>query len=338
MNDLRTLLHDAVADVEPELGLPEIQARTSAGPGRRWLPLLAAAAVLAVAAAGGGFWLTQEGATHNPVATHGKPHPKPSGWFAYSSSPTPSTPGGAPPASRVNVAVYYLGHTPGGPRLYREFYGVDSADPVGLTAAARLAVIGNASDPDYTSLWPATTTIRSVRQSVASGLFEVRFAGTPPVTRPAGMTVAQARMSLQQLVYTVQGTAQDTAPLVFFAGNRQLHRVLGIRIATGLERAPAKDALAPVWIITPEQGQVVGRTFEVRGQAATFEANVQWELLAGRKVVQSDHAAAAECCRLSPYSFTVHATPGSYTLVVHGEDASGQGRPVPQDTKQITVR
>lgn len=330
--DLHTVLHDAVADVEPERGLEEIQARTAAQPRPVWRSLAVAATALALVGAGAGFWLTQESTFQTPAATHGKPHPS-SGVGVPTARPSDEG-----SAYRLTVPVYYLGHTPGGPRLFREFYRVDSVDPVGLTAAARLAVIGGSSDPDYTSLWPASTRIRSVTRGGSSGLLEVRFAGTPPVGRPAGMTATQARMSLQQLAYTVQGAAQEVTPLVFLSGDRQLHRVLGVRVARVLPRAAANDVVAPVSITDPAEGSTVGRTFTVRGQAATFEANVQWELLAHGKVVRSGHTTAAECCTLSPYSFTVHAPPGSYTLVVHGEDASGQHRPVPEDTKQVTVR
>lgn len=332
MTDLHTLLHDAVSDVEPELGLAEIQARTSAPTRSRWLPLLAAAAAVAVAAAGAGAWLAHEGTTEAPPATHGKPHP---GKAVGLPTTQPSDVG---PSRPVTVPVYYVGSTPAGPRLFREFYRLDSADPVGLTAAARLAVRGAASDPDYASRWPASTRIRSVRIGEGSGLFEVRFGGAAPASRPAGMSAAEARMSLQQLAYTVQGTAQDTAPLVFFSGDRQLHRVLGVRIPSVLERAAGDAVLAPVSITDPAEGATVGNTFTVHGQAATFEANVQWELLRAGKVVDNGHTTATECCTLSPYSFTVHAAHGTYTLVVHAEDASGEGRPVPQDTKVITVR
>jgi hypothetical protein len=41
---------------------------------------------------------------------------------------------------------------------------------------------------------------------------------------------------------------------------------------------------------------------------------------------------------MSPYSFTVEAPPGDYTLVVHDEDASGGEGPGPwQDTKDLSI-
>ena len=42
---------------------------------------------------------------------------------------------------------------------------------------------------------------------------------------------------------------------------------------------------------------------------------------------------------LAPYSFTVTAAPGDYTLVVHDTDESdGEGIGTSQDTKDITVQ
>jgi hypothetical protein len=76
----------------------------------------------------------------------------------------------------------------------------------------------------------------------------------------------------------------------------------------------------------------------VTGQAATFEANVQWELKQGDTVVRRGFTTAEECCTLAPYSFSVDAPAGTYTLVVHEEDASGgEGNPPSQDTKEIRV-
>jgi hypothetical protein len=57
-------------------------------------------------------------------------------------------------------------------------------------------------------------------------------------------------------------------------------------------------------------------------------------------VVKQGFTTAEECCTLSPYSFEVTAPPGSYTLVVHDEDASGgaEGAGQVEDTKRIVVR
>jgi len=96
--------------------------------------------------------------------------------------------------------------------------------------------------------------------------------------------------------------------------------------------------MAPVQIDSPTDGATVSETFTVTGRAEAFEANVVWELKQGDKVVKTDFATAQECCTLSPYSFEVTAPPGTYTLVVHDTDESGEGRPVNEDTKEIIVK
>jgi hypothetical protein len=93
-----------------------------------------------------------------------------------------------------------------------------------------------------------------------------------------------------------------------------------------------------VWIIDPGNETTVNSPFTVTGVAATFEANVQWELKDGSRVVRRGFTTAAECCTPSPYSFAVKAPPGTYTLVVHDSDVSGKGGKVNSDTKEVTVR
>jgi hypothetical protein len=96
--------------------------------------------------------------------------------------------------------------------------------------------------------------------------------------------------------------------------------------------------LAPVLVESPAEGATVPTTFTVEGRAATFEANVIWELKRGDDTVRNGFTTAQECCTLSPYSFEVTAPPGEYTLVVHDTDESdGEGVGISQDTKDITV-
>jgi hypothetical protein len=96
--------------------------------------------------------------------------------------------------------------------------------------------------------------------------------------------------------------------------------------------------LASVSIGSPTDGATVHSPFTVEGRAAAFEANVQWELKQGDTVVRKGFTTAEECCTLAPYSFAVDAPPGTYTLVVHDEDASGgEGLPPAEDTKDVVV-
>ena len=97
-------------------------------------------------------------------------------------------------------------------------------------------------------------------------------------------------------------------------------------------RGAADDVLAQVQVTTPADGATVAPDpFTVEGRAAAFEANVQWELMQGDTVVKQGFTTAEECCTLSPYSFPIHRPPpGTYTLVVHDEDASGGPRARPR--------
>ena len=93
-------------------------------------------------------------------------------------------------------------------------------------------------------------------------------------------------------------------------------------------------------ISTPGNGETVkAGTVTVTGIAAVYEATVTWELLVGGDAVAaSGFATAEECCTFSPYEFELELEGGStYTLVVHDNDESGEGRAVNRDTKDIVV-
>ena len=63
------------------------------------------------------------------------------------------------PAALRAVPVYYVADTPVGPRLYREFHQLTTADPG--TDAVREMLAGAAVDPDYRSPWPAGAALRA---------------------------------------------------------------------------------------------------------------------------------------------------------------------------------
>ena len=157
------------------------------------------------------------------------------------------------------------------------------------------------------------------------------------------MTAAEAQMSLEQLIYTAQAGFQNRAPVRFLLDGQITDTVLGVPTSEPVAQGDETATLAQVWIIDPAEGAQVASGFEVKGIGAFFEANVTWELRQGGKVVassaKSGPVTAEECCTMAPYSFTVDAPPGDYTLVVTDEDASGGEGPAPfQDTKHITIR
>jgi hypothetical protein len=315
-HDIRALLDDAVADVEPRRGLDDITART--GRGRRSRIWGTAGAVVATAAVIASVSLV--GRLPGTTGTGGD------------DGAGPAREGGAAPSS---VTVYFVGETAAGPRLFherRQFGG----RPDALAWSLSNVVEGNALDPDYTSLWPQGTSVRSAKRT--GPVLEVDLSG-PVVSRPASMSLPAANVAVQQVVRTAQDVSGTRLPVRFLHDGQPTASLLGTSTAEPVARSGDDMTLAPVFISSPEDGSFVTSPFTVKGEAAAFEANVQWELKQGDTVVRRGFTTAQECCTLSPYSFRVSAPPGTYTLVVHDEDVSGgEGTPASRDTKLVRVQ
>ena len=156
-DDLRALLRDAASDVEPARALDTIRTRTKvtpmstrnagpAGPRRPWI----FAAVGAVAATAATITVVTVLGDDDPdprrtsgpaSSTSATPTPGEDATTSPSPSASPSAPAstGTPtaPASARSVPVYYVGDTPAGPRLFREFHRLQVPDdPAALGKAA----------------------------------------------------------------------------------------------------------------------------------------------------------------------------------------------------------
>jgi hypothetical protein len=346
---LRDLLHDAVSDVEPRQGLDAIRARTKVTPmsARPWI-FGVGGAVVATAATIVAFTVLAD----DTRPTSG---PQPAGQPSTTAE-SPTTDEGTPSEEpsqtaaaeeTVAVPVYYLGDTPQGPRLYREFHESTADLPdQRLVAAISDAVQGEPLDPDYQSPWPAGI-------EVVEGAFEGSAGGSPIMVglrseagtslaeRPDGMTDQTAEMAVQQLVYTATAAVQETPGVQFKIDGKPTDELLGVPIPETVKRADPLSTQALVWIIDPAEGTTVEGAFEVSGVGAFHEANVLWQLRDGDRVVKQGHAMSLEAFRIAPYSFEVPAPPpGTYTLVVAQSDPSGgaEGSGPAQDTKTITVR
>jgi hypothetical protein len=325
---IRELLESAVSDVEPAYGLDRIRSRTATRRSRTWMwvagaaGVATAAAVAAVAAIGGLSVVTIDGGSESGPAAGG------------GSSSAGSSSAGASTAGPVRT-VYFVGDTGSGPRLFGERHRTASPDHA-VDEAVEAAVSGRASDPDYGSPWPSGTTME--RAQLSDGVLSVDLSG-PVLDRPAGLSRATATTAVQQLVWTAQAATGSRLPVTFLVAGRPTDRLLGESTARPVARASADDVLAPVQVTTPAQGSTVTSPVTVTGSASAFEGTVQWELRDGDTVVKRGYATTKECCTLSPYTFTVTAPAGDYTLVVHDEDVSdGEGNPMSGDTKALTVR
>lgn len=281
---------------------------------------------------------TPAGATATDTETQ-EPSEQPTA--SGSESPTAGTGGSTSDtgeASGTAVPVYYVGDTPQGPRLFREFQQV-AGDP--LLEAATLVDGGTPLDPDYRTEWPGVG-IESVQAT--DGLLLVTIPGDGFTDRPDGMSKRSARLAVQQLVYTLQGVQQERVPVqVQRTGTDPV--LFGISTESPFTNAPALAVSSLVNVTSPEQGETVdGDTLEASGVASSFEATVPWEIRRGDEVVLDGFTTAEGWMdKLYPWEATIDVSglePGGYTFVARTDDPSGgaEGAGPHEDTKDFTLR
>ena len=323
-SDLRSLFDDAVSDVHPEGGTGEIRARGGRLPAGRWLPLTVAAAVATAVVIVGGAWLAQRQPDNSAAAGPGR------------SAPNQESAGETSPEQgrTLQVPVYYVGRTAAGPRLFAETHEVTDTTESELQVAVEEALRGDPIDPDYSPGFHNETA--TARASTDGETITIDLSEDLGVN--VDMSDESGTVAVQALVWTAQAATSSEQPVRFTVAGKPADRVYNVDTSAPLQRASADSVLSTVSIATPGEGAVVPTRFEVTGQAATFEANVVWELKRGGEVVRQGFTTARECCTQSPYSFEVTAVPGDYTLVVHDTDESdGEGIGTSADTKRITV-
>ncbi len=337
---LSELLSDAVSGVEPREALDSIRTRTKVTPmpaRRPWTyavggAVVATAVVIgAIAVAGDQLGLTGSDDS-TPAASH-RPRHTPATGDATATPDDGTTAISEPSASPVTsstMAAYYLGDTPQGTRLYREFDQVQASDPVDgalrlLTTAPR--------DPDYSTPWrPGDFADGALKDGVVDVVVDSSLAD-----RPAGMSATDAEEAVQQVVYTMQAAVQSRVPVHF-----SLDTVLGVDTRQPVQNGSPVDMLALVSISDPSEGAQVSGTFTASGVASSFEANVPWQVRQGDKVVKSGYATAEGWMdKLYPWQAKVDVSglaPGDYTFVAMTDDPSGgEGGGPHVDTRTITI-
>jgi hypothetical protein len=242
---------------------------------RRWAGATAVVAATSLALAGctGDGTRPASDEANEPTATD-SPRSTRSPSKSPSETPTES-PSESSAAAGTAVPVYFAGDGPGGRTvLFREFHRVEG-DP--LTEAARLvAGGGQPDDPDYRTLWPGVE-ISSVQATDGVLLVEIPSDGF--TQRPDGMTRRDARLALQQLVYTLQGVQQERVPVQIKRGGSDF-RLFGLPSDVPYEAADALRTLNLVSITSPAEGDTVtGDTLTVTGVANSFEASGPCRLL-----------------------------------------------------------
>jgi hypothetical protein len=324
MDDLNTLMRQAVEDVEPTHRTRELWDGVAVATRRRHRNRLVGG-LLATAVLLGGAAVAVNQSGEDPEL-----------------QPAGPTTARDDEEARPAYGVYYLGSTPQGTRLFREFR--DGPGPSRTPAGAISLLQSSATDPDYWTLWDADTfaDAREVGDHI-----EVEVAHPSQVQdRPDGMTAADANLSVQQVVYTVTGAVQDPIPVQFTHEGAPVDQVFGVPTGEPIERAPQLDVLARVSISNPTDRRVVEDAFSVDGAASSFEGNVPWELRDsdGNVVEQGSAQTYGWMDRLYPFATgridVSGLEPGEYTLVVTEEDPSGgtEGPGPTVDTRTVIIK
>lgn len=324
-DEIGRLLRAAVDDTEPGDRIAQIRERTRAplpGPWRRRTTI--GGVVLATAAAVGAVAVL-------PVLLNNR---GPTSTTQPAADPTLGE-----PSDPQTVPAYFVGDTPRGPRLYREFVVVDGSDPRLL--AALQALENPPRDPDYDTAWRQGSFVDAT-YSPAAGLITIDLAGS--VELPDGYggydgqtTPGTDPLAVQQAVYTAQGAVGEGRVPVRF-------RVDG-EPEDSVASAPVLDTLSLMSISYPFQGAEVKDSFTASGVANSFEANVTWRLEDESGAVMRDGFATAEGYlepRLFPWETEVDITglpAGAYTFVAETSDPSGgaEGSGADSDTRLVVI-
>lgn len=335
MNDqrIRDLLHEVADGIEPDDRLDAIRAATAEGRRTGWwaaggVSLVAAAVVTALAFTMGGTPRSQDRDPAEPV-------------------PTRTTATESPRTSAV--PVYYVGDTPNGPRLYREFRRMEG-DPLDAAVAAAVGRTVDGPplaplDPDYRVPWPPMTAA-SATVSSEGDVIEINLGGDPEgsLDDRGDLSDAEAGLAVEQLVRTAQAAVQERLPVRFLLYDEITDQVLGVPTSEPLTVDSDLAVLAHVSISDPSEGDEVDNDepFTVTGLGNSFEGNIvtriqRWE---GTYIVDEKPAiAGTNEDRLFPFEVTFDLTdvpPGDYVVVSRTDDPTGEQR-FHTDSRRITI-
>jgi hypothetical protein len=263
-----------------------------------------------------------------------------------STGTAPTTPAGGGTATRVSLAVYYLGterawrEDDGSPidrvKLYREFHRLPAGDGgarARTVAAVTAMLTASADDPHYRTGWPDSARVRDVR--VDPGLVTVDLGGA----RRNNVGAEAAEQAVQQLAWTATAASGESRVRLLLDGERVDELWGHVAIDGPLRRAAAEDVLAHVWLIDPQHGATVGRTFTVHVSGYVHEATIHIRVRQGDRTVRTTFVTVASDGGLIGEARTRLTLPaGRYTIEAYAPDQTGSGRPLFLDDHAVTVR
>lgn len=250
---------------------------------------------------------------------------------ACSSSTAPApTPTGS--TSDKAVALYFVGDTAQGLRLYREFHRAEVAQSP-MAAALSLLFQSKPHDPDYTNLWPSDTKVQKVSVTGDEATIDLTFSSL-------NVGAESEARAIDQIVWTATAADTQIKKIKLLRNGKGVESLAGHVDASGtFARQPTYEVLAPVWITSIDEGGEIKSPLTFGGLAQTFEANVEWQVLREGNVVARGATTASEAAPArTPWKVTVpNLKPGDYTIRAFTSSAK-DGSLVAEDTKKITLQ
>jgi hypothetical protein len=190
---------------------------------------------------------------------------------------------------------------------------------------------GTARDPDYSSPWPAGTRIRDVRISGDTVIVDLAMTS-------AGQADQQtARIAVQQLVWTATAVSGKPGVRLLVDGASVSTLWGSVPVGGVLRRAPAQDTLALVWLISPQDGDRVGRTLTVHLYGSVFEATISLRVRQGSRIVTEQPVTVdAGPPAFGEATVTLTLAPGRYVLEAY-EASARDGSVQHLDDHDVTV-
>jgi len=256
------------------------------------------------------------------------PAPAPSSVSALASSPVASAPSSYP------VWVYYVDKRKDPQQLlFREITQWTSSPQHTFIKDSVSAMLATAAvDPDYTSYWPAGTTLLSA--NIVGGTTAVVDLSSDAANGPTG----EGAISVQQLLYTIIAGAPKIDGLQLRIAGTPVTSLWGTPMPAIIPVSPSSQVWGHVWITAPAENATVASSVEIKGEATVFEGTVTWQLRSNGGTLKTGSVTADTG---APYrglwSVTLEGlAPGQYAIRAY-ETSAKDGSVTFLDDKMFTV-
>jgi hypothetical protein len=189
-----------------------------------------------------------------------------------------------------------------------------------------------ALDPDYTSYWPAGTTLLSA--NIVDDTTAVIDLSSEAANGPAG----EGAISAQQLLYTIVAGAPKIDGLQLRIAGVPVTSLWGTPLPATIPLSPSSQVWGHVWITAPAENATVASSVEIKGEATVFEGTVTWQLRSNGGTLKTGTATAdMGAPDRGLWSVTLEGlAPGQYAIRAY-ETSAKDGSITYLDDKMFTV-